>query len=101
MTVRNSLMNAGNPIANAFAMEHVDPAERATLAAVQSELWSLGWVIAGPYYAVLQGVLGFEAGYAVNFITIIVLYTLGTGLYWWWFKDAEAKPARRADAIAA
>ena len=33
MTVRSSLMNAGNPIFNAFAMEHVDPAERATLSA--------------------------------------------------------------------
>jgi MFS family permease len=101
MTVRNSLMNAGNPIANAFAMEHVDPAERATLAAVQSELWSLGWVIAGPYYALLQARLGFEAGYAVSFVTIIVLYSLGTGLYWWWFRDAERRPRRRAQAVPA
>jgi MFS family permease len=101
MTVRNSLMNAGNPIANAFAMEHVEPAERATLAAAQSELWSLGWVIAGPYYAILQAALGFTGGYAVSFVTIIVLYTLGTGLYWWWFHDAERRPEGRAAAAAA
>ncbi len=30
MAVRNSLMNAGNPIFSAFAMEHVAPTERAT-----------------------------------------------------------------------
>lgn len=100
MTVRNSLMNAGNPIANAFAMEHVHPSERATLAAAQSELWSLGWVIAGPYYAILQGTLGFTAGYTISFLTIIVLYTLGTGLYWWWFRDAE-RPAQGRPEVAA
>ncbi|HYM84653.1 MAG TPA: MFS transporter [Candidatus Dormibacteraeota bacterium] len=101
MTVRNSLMNAGNPIANAFAMEHVDPTERATLAAVQSLLWSLGWVIAGPYYAILQASLGFTNGYAVGFVTIIVLYSLGTGLYWWWFRDAEGRRSRRAERALA
>ena len=47
MAVRNSLMNAGNPIFNAFAMEQVTPAERATLAAAMSVLWQVGWVIGG------------------------------------------------------
>ncbi|MFH0750563.1 MAG: MFS transporter [Chloroflexota bacterium] len=91
MAVRNSLMNAGNPIANAFAMEQLRPGERATYSATGSLLWSLGWVIAGPWYSVLQGWLGFEAGYAVNFATIIVLYSLGTWLYWHWFHGAEAR----------
>ncbi len=91
MAVRNSLMNAGNPIANAFAMEMLRPAERATYAATGSLLWSLGWVIAGPWYSILQKTLGFEAGYTVNFLTIIVLYSLGTGLYWHWFHRAEAR----------
>ena len=44
MAVRNSLMNAGNPIASAFAMDRVSVAERATLAASMSLLWSVGWV---------------------------------------------------------
>ena len=47
MAVRNSLMNAGNPIFNAFAMEQVAPGERATLAAAMSVLWQVGWVIGG------------------------------------------------------
>ena len=38
MAVRNSLMNAGNPIFNAFAMERVTPGERATLSAAMSVL---------------------------------------------------------------
>jgi hypothetical protein len=91
MAVRNSLMNAGNPVANAFAMEQLRPGERATFAATGSLLWSLGWVIAGPWYSILQRGLGFEAGYAVNFATIIVLYSAGTWLYWRWFHGVEAR----------
>jgi len=94
MAVRNSLMNAGNPIASAFAMEQLPPTERATYAATSSLLWSLGWVIAGPWYAILQKTLGFDAGYTVNFITIIVLYSLGTWLYWRWFHPVEAGASR-------
>ncbi len=90
MAVRNSLMNAGNPIANAFAMDRVSPPERATLAAAMSLMWSIGWVIAGFYYSVVHAALGFDAGYTVNFATIIVLYTVATWLYWHWFHDAEA-----------
>lgn len=99
MAIRNSLMNAGNPIFNAFAMERLRPGERATYAAAASVAWSLGWVIAGPWYSLLQATLGFSAGYAVNFVTIIILYTIGTFLVWWWFHDAEARPGRDRPAV--
>ncbi len=100
MTVRNSLMNAGNPIANSFAMDRVSPSERATLAAAMSLMWSIGWVIAGFYYSAIHAILGFETGYNVNFLTIIVLYSLATWLYWRWFRDAEPDgvPGGRAAA---
>jgi MFS family permease len=98
MAVRNSLMNAGNPIFNAFAMDQVSRAERATLAAAMSLLWSVGWVIAGAYYSSVHAVLGFDAGYTLNFATIIVLYTLATWLYWHWFRDAEPLPIRELAA---
>ena len=91
MAVRNSLMNAGNPIFSAFAMEQVAPIERATLAAAMTVLWQIGWVIGGTWYAVLQALLGFEAGYALNFITIITLYSIATSLYWLWFHDRERR----------
>ena len=101
MAIRNSLMNAGNPIFNAFAMERLAPRERATYAAAASLVWSLGWVIAGLWYSLLQATLGFTVGYAINFVTIIVLYTLGTFLIWWWFHDAErGRGGKRAAARA-
>jgi MFS family permease len=100
MTVRNSLMNAGNPIANAFAMEQLRPRERATYAATGSLLWSLGWVIAGPWYSLLQDSLGFAAGYTVNFVTIIVLYSVGTWLYWHWFHGVEGRHPAAVEPVA-
>ncbi|MEX1173268.1 MAG: MFS transporter [Chloroflexota bacterium] len=89
MTVRNALMNAGNPIFTAFAMERVTPAERATLSAAMSVLWQIGWVVGGGWYALLQAILGFDAGYAVGFVTIITLYTIATALYWVWFRAID------------
>ncbi len=99
MAIRNSLMNAGNPIFNAFAMERLAPRERATYAAAASLAWSLGWVIAGPWYSLLQATLGFTAGYTINFVTIIILYTLGTFLVWRWFHDAD--PGRAGTSTVA
>ena len=93
MAVRNSLMNAGNPIFSAFAMEQVSSAERATLAAAMSVLWQVGWVIGGTTYAVWQATLGFELGYAVNFATIIALYSIATSLYWRWFRKVDRPTA--------
>lgn len=91
MAVRNSLMNAGNPIFSAFAMEQVSPTERATLSAAMSVLWQVGWVVGGTWYAVLQATLGFEGGYTVNFVTIITLYTIATSLYWIWFRRVDRR----------
>jgi len=70
-------------------MEQVTPGERATLSASMSLLWQVGWVIGGLLYAVLQATLGFEGGYTVNFISIIVLYTIATSLYWTWFRYTD------------
>jgi MFS family permease len=99
IAVRNSLMNAGNPIFNAFSMEQVEPVERASLAAASSVLWQVGWVIGGTWYSSLQGTLGFEGGYTVNFITIIVLYSTATLLYWTWFRDADRKALMARTAV--
>jgi MFS family permease len=92
MAVRSSLMNAGNPIFSAFAMERVTAAERATLSAAMTVLWQVGWVVGGIYYTILQAVLGFDGGYTVNFLTIISLYTIATGLYWAWFGRSDVRP---------
>ncbi len=74
------------------------------LIVVAAMLWSaansacsgqLGWVVGGPWYASLQALLGFDAGYAVNFVTIIALYSVATALYWTWFR---AHDRRRLEA---
>ncbi len=91
IAVRNSLMNAGNPIFTAFAMERVLPVERATLSAAMTVLWQVGWIIGGIWYAVLQATLGFETGYTINFVTIIALYSTATTLYWVWFRAVDRR----------
>ena len=106
LTVRNSLMNAGSPIFDAFAMDRVSYAERATLAAGMTLLWSLGWTISPLYYSTLQAWLGFTGGYSVDFVTIIILYTVSTSLLWVWFRrddsiaSAIVEPAIAAEAVA-
>ncbi len=91
MAVRNSLMNAGNPIFSAFAMGQVSPTERATLAAAMTVLWQAGWVVGGAWYSAWQALVGFETGYVINFLTIITLYSIATSLYWRWFRRAEQR----------
>ena len=56
-----------------------------------SVLWQIGWVIGGIWYATLQATLGFDAGYTVDFITIITLYTIATVLYWVWFRATDRR----------
>ncbi len=76
-------------------MERVSDAERATLSALMTLLWSLGWTIAPLYYGVLQGNLSFTAAYSINFLTCIVLYTIGTSMLWIWFRDTDRVAAAR------
>ena len=99
MAVRNSLMNAGSPIFDAFAMDRVSVAERATLSAGMSMLWARGWTVAPLYYGWLQATLGFTAGYAVDFVTIIVLYTIATSLLWTWFHGPESAQSGHSAAV--
>jgi MFS family permease len=99
LTVRNSLMNAGGPIFDAFSMDRITPAERATLAAWMTLLWSLGWIFGPLYYGALQATLGFTAGYAVDFVTIIVLYSVATALLWTWFHGSEEAAAASDDVL--
>lgn len=100
LAVRNSLMNAGSPIFDAFAMERISPAERATLSAGMTMLWALGWTIAPIYYGVLHASLSFAAAFAVDFVTIIVLYTVATALLWTWFRGTDRVAAATADVDA-
>jgi len=99
LAVRNSLMNAGSPIFDAFSMEKVSVAERATLSALMTLLWALGWTVAPLYYGTLQATLGFTGGYAVDFVTIIVLYSIATALLWKWFRSADRAPREVPESV--
>ncbi len=44
----------------------------------------------------MQASLGFELGYNLNFLTIVVLYSGATSLYWIWFGRAERTQHRSA-----
>ncbi len=46
--VRAALMNMGNPLYNAFAMEQFTDRERATISGLMGMSWNIGWTV-GPY----------------------------------------------------
>ena len=46
--VRAALMNMGNPLYEAFAMEQVGERERATVSGLMGMSWNIGWTV-GPY----------------------------------------------------
>ncbi|MDL2334902.1 MAG: MFS transporter [Chloroflexota bacterium] len=101
MTVRNALMNAANPVFNAYVMGRVKPLERATITAGQSMVWSIGWAIGGIYYSTVQATLGFARGYDINFLTIIAFYSIATTLYYLWFARPERALAQGLAAAPA
>jgi MFS family permease len=46
--VRAALMNMGNPLFNAFAMEQFSERERATVSGLMGMAWNIGWTV-GPF----------------------------------------------------
>ena len=91
MAVRNSLMNAGNPIFNAFSMEQVSPVERATLSAAMSVLWQIGWIIGGTWYAVLQADARLRRRLQRQLRHDHHPVHVATVLYWVWFRDTDRR----------
>jgi MFS family permease len=65
--VRAALMNMGNPLFNAFAMEQFAERERATVSGLMGMSWNIGWTI-GPY---LSGYM--QASPSIGFPPIFVI----------------------------
>jgi MFS family permease len=65
--VRAALMNMGNPLYSAFAMEQVVERERATVSGLMGMSWNIGWTI-GPY---LSGYM--QAHPSIGFQPIFVI----------------------------
>ena len=86
--IRIVLANAAGPIAEAFSMEILDPAERGTMvglrSAAQQTLAGLG---------AFAGARLMAAGdYVTPFVAMAALYGLSSVLFWIWFRPLE-RPA--------
>jgi MFS family permease len=89
IALRAMLMTISLPIAEAFAMEVLDPSERATMVGVESAISSL--LRAG---ATVAGSIAIASGdYFLPFAITAACYITSTGLFWFWFRDMEPGPS--------
>lgn len=92
IALRSMLMNVSVPIAEAFAMEVLDPSERATMVGLESAAASL--LRAG---AVVAGSIAIASGdFFLPFALTAGCYLLSTGLFWFWFRGYETSTQPRA-----
>src|SRR5919204_1336733 len=88
IALRAMLMNVSVPIAEAFAMEVLDPGERATMVGLEAAAASLLRAV-----ATVAGSIAIASGdYFLPFAITATCYLLSTGLFWFWFRGAE-RPA--------
>lgn len=79
--VRLALMNMSGPIYQAFVMEQVEPESRATVASLTNMAWNFGWA----FSPTISGWLQVRYGFAPAFAGTILMYTISTFLYWYFF----------------
>ena len=92
--VRAALMNMGNPLYNAFAMEQVSARERATISGLMGMSWNIGWTI-GPYvsgYMQSQPDIGFRP----IFVITCTLYVVASVLERVFFQRMDDRQRRAA-----
>ncbi len=90
--IRVALMNMSTPVYQTFVMEHVEPSARATVASLSSMAWNFGWA----FSPTISGWLQVQYGFGAAFAGTIVLYSISTTLYWWFFwrrRPASLQPA--------
>ncbi len=80
LLVRGALMNAGNPLYTAVAVDVLNAEEWAGFMLAQTALWSLGWAIGSAVSGQVQARMGLAA-YDVLFAGMLGLYTLATLSY--------------------
>jgi len=76
--VRAALMNMGNPLYSAFAMEQVKERERATVSGLMGMSWNIGWTI-GPFvsgYMQAHPDIGFQPIFLITCVFYIVASVL-------------------------
>lgn len=85
--VRAALMNMGNPLYSAFAMEQVDERERATVSGLMGMSWTLGWTV-GPFVSGYMQAAP-SIGFKPIFIITCALYVLASILAHRFFQKLD------------
>ena len=83
--VRQALMNAGNPIQSAVAMEIVSDKYKGLANSINQTVFQLGWATMGPIAAGLVISFGSYWGYAYAFSITGVLYVISSTYYYFIF----------------
>ncbi len=89
--VRAALMNMGNPLYSAFAMEQVDEASRARVSSLLGMGWNIGWSV-GPY---LSGLMQMRVGFGPIFLVTTAAYVIGAATVHLLFARTDARPGIR------
>jgi MFS family permease len=92
--VRAALMNMGNPLYSAFAMEQVSERERATISGLMGMSWNIGWTV-GPY---LSGYMQAhpDIGFKPIFLITCTLYVVASILARVYFQKIDDQQRRAA-----
>jgi len=80
--VRGAMMNMVAPLFDAFALEQSHESEHGTVNSIRNLAWNVGWTV-GPY---ISGVVQQRWGFSPLFVSTAVLYGVGIGLTWIFFR---------------
>jgi MFS family permease len=89
---RGALMNMAVPLLDVFGMEQVEEDEQGTLSSLLTLSWQIGWAL----MPLVSGIIQERYGFTPIFLITGVLYAIGTGLIWLFFKDTEKSPQTQA-----
>jgi MFS family permease len=82
---RGALMNMVNPLFSAFAMEQVEEGQQGTLNSVLTLSWQVGWAL----MPLVSGLVQERYGFTPIFLTTGVLYAIGIGMIWVFFRSHD------------
>jgi predicted MFS family arabinose efflux permease len=80
--VRGAMMNMVAPLFDAFALEQSHESEHGAVNSIRNLAWNVGWTV-GPY---ISGLVQQRYGFSPLFVSTAVLYALGIGLTWIFFR---------------
>ena len=88
--IRAALMNMGNPLYSAFAMEQVDESARARVSSLMGMGWNIGWSV-GPY---ISGLMQVRVGFGPIFVITAGAYLIGSIIPYAFFAKSDPVPKK-------